>query len=56
MLTKLHLFAYTEAIPEAVGSSDLGVQTPNKVYRVQTSAQTSDKRPSKNFFLKVIYL
>lgn len=47
------LFGYTEAVPEAVGSSDFGVQPPNKAYPVQTSAQTSDKRPSKNFYFKV---
>lgn len=46
------LVDYTEAVPEAVGSSDLGVQLPNKAYPVQTSA----KRPSKNFYLKGIYL
>lgn len=46
------LVDYTEAVPEAVGSSDLGVQPPNKAYPVQTSA----KRPSKNFYLKGIYL
>lgn len=50
------LIGYTEAVPEAVGSSDFGVQPPNKAYPVQTSAQSSDKRPSKNLYLKVICL
>lgn len=50
------LIGYTEAVPKAVGSSDFGVQPPDKAYPLQTSVQTSEKRPSKDFYLKVIYL
>lgn len=50
------LIGYTEAVPEAVGSSDLGVQPPKKAYPVQTSVRTSAKRPNKIFYMKVIYL
>lgn len=47
------LTGYTQAVPGAVGSSDFGVQPPDKACPVQTSVQTSDKRPSEDFYLKV---